>query len=131
MSEAKAAGQPSGKASPRSELRGCLKRKRKWPDHLRPGHLVTQAKAAKPPWGKAYPRSELRGCPPGAKTARCNQGVPKTSGSALPRGRSPEPQGPAAFEGVSNAADLLFLVWASQEPSEPCEASEPYEPYEP
>ena len=41
MSQAKVAGPPSGRASPRSELRGSLRRK--WPDHLSSGHLGTQS----------------------------------------------------------------------------------------
>eukprot|EP00959_Pyramimonas_sp_CCMP1952_P314994 6593115-Pyramimonas_sp.AAC.1 len=40
MSQAKVARLPWGRASPRSELRGCLRRK--WPDHLGSGHIGTQ-----------------------------------------------------------------------------------------
>ena len=40
LSRAKAAEPPWGRASSRSELRGCLWRK--WPDHLGSGHLGTQ-----------------------------------------------------------------------------------------
>ena len=87
MSRAKVA-RPPGRASPRSELRGC--RRRKWPEHHGAGHprgqscedvsgegglttsvqgiseprvaRISQAKAAGPPWGRASRRSEWRGC---------------------------------------------------------------------
>ena len=41
LSRAKAVGPPWGRASSRSELRGCLRRK--WPDHLGSGHVGTQS----------------------------------------------------------------------------------------
>ena len=62
MSRAKVA-RPPGRASPRSELRGCLRRK--WPDYLGISAArvarTSQARVPRPPRGRAPGRSELRG----------------------------------------------------------------------
>ena len=66
MSQAKVAGQPGGRAPPRSALRGSVKRK--LPEHLSSGHFVTQScenvsgESGRTPMGQGTSRSELRGC---------------------------------------------------------------------
>ena len=93
-------------ASGSPELRGCLRRK--WPDHISPGHLrgkscedvsgesglttsdegnselrvgrMSPAKVAGPPWSKASPRSNLRG--------RLRQKWPDHHGAGHLRGQS-------------------------------------------